>query len=523
MKRRSFIKRTAPVAALPVLINGFNLKSYGKSPLLRLLSKTVDHPDRVLVVIQLNGGNDGLNTIIPLDQYSNLSKARNNILIQDTKVLAMDGTTATGLHPAMTGLRNMYNDGLVSVVQSVGYPNPDFSHFRSTDIWLSASDSNQYLNSGWAGRFLDEEYPNFPNGYPNQNMPDPPAIQIGSAVSPMVQGPEVSMGMAISDPTNFYQLIEGIVDTAPSTPAGKELTYVRLVAQQTMQYSGSIKQAAGKATNKSTLYPSNNKLADQLKIVAQLVAGGLKTKIYIVNLGGFDTHATQVAATGGTETGSHADLLKTLSDAIYAFQDDCKLLNIDDRVAGMTFSEFGRRIASNASLGTDHGAAAPMIVFGKLVNPGIIGSNPAIPSQVSVADNVPMQYDFRQIYASVLADWFGAPQTEVLDVLYKGFDTLPIFKTTASARGMAQGVTELKNYPNPCNGHTTFNLNLSRGGHIVLKLYDTLGTEMATLADKYLQTGSYEIPYSTEGLPAGNYYYVLQNGYGRVVRTLVKR
>jgi uncharacterized protein (DUF1501 family) len=284
MKRKSFIKKSLPVAMLPVLINGFNLKGYSKSPLLRLLGKNVAHPDRVFVVIQLNGGNDGLNTVIPLDQYSNLSKARNNILINESKVLKITGTSATGLHPAMTGLRSMYDEGLVSIVQSAGYPDPNFSHFRATDIWLSGSDSNQYLNDGWAGRFLAEEYPNFPTNYPNQTMPDPPAIQIGSSVSPMVQGPAVSMGMAISDPSNFYQLIEGIVDTAPSTPAGKELTYVRLVAQQTMQYADSIKAAAAKATNKSTLYPSNNKLADQLKIVAQLVAGGLKTKIYIVNL-----------------------------------------------------------------------------------------------------------------------------------------------------------------------------------------------------------------------------------------------
>jgi uncharacterized protein (DUF1501 family) len=521
MKRKSFIKKSLPVAMLPVLINGFNLKGYSKSPLLRLLGKNVAHPDRVFVVIQLNGGNDGLNTVIPLDQYSNLSKARNNILINESKVLKITGTSATGLHPAMTGLRSMYDEGLVSIVQSAGYPDPNFSHFRATDIWLSGSDSNQYLNDGWAGRFLAEEYPNFPTNYPNQTMPDPPAIQIGSSVSPMVQGPALSMGMAISDPSNFYQLIEGIVDTAPSTPAGKELTYVRLVAQQTMQYADSIKAAAAKATNKSTLYPSNNKLADQLKIVAQLVAGGLKTKIYIVNLGGFDTHASQTDGTA-TETGDHATLLKRLSDAIFAFQDDLKLLKVDDKVAGMTFSEFGRRIASNASLGTDHGAAAPMIVFGKLVNPGIVGTNPIIASQVGNADNVPMQYDYRQIYASVLADWFGADATEVLDILSKKYDTLPIFKTSSSAVGMVSGVTELLNYPNPCNGLTTFKITTAKAGHIQIKLFDTLGKENETIIDQFLAPGTYEVPFKTDGLPKGNYYYVLHNGAGRMARTLMK-
>ena len=523
MKRRSFIKKSAALAALPVVLNGWGFKAYSKSPLLKLLSKSVKYPDRVLVMIQLNGGNDGLNTILPIDQYSNLSKARNNILIAESKALKITGTTATAFHPAMAGLRTMYDEGLVSVVQSVGYPDPNFSHFRSTDIWLSASDSNEYLPTGWAGRFLAEEFPNFPDGYPNTDMPDPLAVQIGSSVSPMFQGPQVSMGMAISSATNFYQLVKGVVDTAPATPAGKELTYVRHVAQQTMAYADSIKKAAGNASNKSTLYPTGNPLADQLKIVAQLIAGGMTTKMYIVTIGGFDTHAAQVDTTGGNETGAHATLLQRVSEAIFAFQDDLKLLKIDDRVAGMTFSEFGRRIASNASLGTDHGAAAPMMVFGKNVNPGIIGSNPVIASQVGNADNVPMQYDFRQVYASVLSDWFGTDQNEVLEVLGNDFDTLPIFKQSASINGLPAGVVTFDNYPNPCNGLTTFRIDTLKGGHVQIKLYDTIGRAEDLVVDQYLPAGKHEIPYKTDHLTEGNYYYVLHSGHGRMVKTLVKR
>jgi uncharacterized protein (DUF1501 family) len=206
----------------------------------------------------------------------------------------------------MKGLQTMFNDEKLKIVQSVGYPQPNFSHFRATDIWLSASDSNQTINSGWAGRYLNEEYTNFPTGYPSSVMPDPLAIQIGSFVSPAMQGPGVNMGMAISDPVNFYNLINGIQGTAPNTRGGKELTYIRQIAQQTQQYASVIKGAAAKVTKQFSGYPTGNSLADQLKIVARLIAGGLKTRIYMVSLGGFDTHAQQVNS-NATETGTHAD------------------------------------------------------------------------------------------------------------------------------------------------------------------------------------------------------------------------
>ena len=219
MKRRDFFLKAAPIVTLPALINGFSFRAFAGSPMMQALSNSV-LTDHVLVLIQLNGGNDGLNMVIPLDQYSNLSTARANILIPDTQVLPLSGITGTGLHPAMTGMQQLYDDGKLNIVQGVGYPSPNYSHFRATDIWLTASDSNQVLDSGWTGRYLNYEYPNFPTGYPNATMPDPLAIQIGSSVSLALQGPAASMGMAISDPTSFYNLINGIQDPAPNSPAG---------------------------------------------------------------------------------------------------------------------------------------------------------------------------------------------------------------------------------------------------------------------------------------------------------------
>ena len=234
MKRRDFF-RLGGGASLAFMMNSLPISTFADTPLLRLLAKQAAATGRVLVLIQLNGGNDGLNTVIPLDQYSGLSIARNNILIPAAKVLPLSGTAVTGLNPAMTGIRDMFNDGLVNIVQGVSYPNPNFSHFRATDIWNSASDSTQYLNTGWLGRYLGQEYSGFPVGYPNATMPDPLAIQIGSGVSPVLQGPQVSMGMAIADINSFYNIVNGTVDPAPATPAGHELTFIRYISQQTFR------------------------------------------------------------------------------------------------------------------------------------------------------------------------------------------------------------------------------------------------------------------------------------------------
>ena len=228
MKRRDFLKRVAPMSLIPFAINGQPIRAYGK--LMGAEAEDFVETDNVLVLVQLNGGNDGLNTLIPLDQYTNLSTARPDVLIPESKVLPLSGTSVTGLHPAMDKMQGMYKDGKMHILQNVGYPNQNYSHFRSTDIWLTGSDSDEVIESGWLGRYLSEEWPNYPNGFPNEDMEDPLAIQIGSLVSPVCQGLAVNMGFAISNPTNYYQLLTGTYDDTPNTWAGKELDYLRTVA-----------------------------------------------------------------------------------------------------------------------------------------------------------------------------------------------------------------------------------------------------------------------------------------------------
>lgn len=476
MDRRKFIRKSIGAGMVPVIVNGLSLNAYAENPLLQFLGKS-GNSDRVLVLIQLNGGNDGLNTVIPIDQYSTLSNARSNILIPENKILSLSGSTKTGLHSSMGEIRNLYDNGLISIVQNVGYPNPDFSHFRATDIWLTASDSNQFVDTGWMGRYLDTKFPGFPDGYPNTSFPDPPAVQIGAMISPALQGEHASLGMSITNPSSFYQFVNGTVDPAPNTPAGHELSFLRLVAQQTQQYSGSVKTAAEKGKNLSTKYPTtgNNTLADQLKIVAQLISGGLKTQVYMVSLGGFDTHSAQVDS-GNKESGVHAGLLQKISQAVDAFQDDLKLLGLNDRVLGMTFSEFGRRIKSNASLGTDHGTAAPLFLFGTKLKGGIYGNNPIIPASVSVNDNVPMEFDFRSIYASILKEWFEVPDTERNGILLKPFQTLELID--GSATGFKENVItqNLHIFPNPARELTTIHLgNLGTSESIGVEVYNYQG------------------------------------------------
>jgi uncharacterized protein (DUF1501 family) len=517
MKRRHFIRNAGVM--LPALVSGFNFRAYGAdADIMKTLLMPVTETDHVFVIIQLNGGNDGLNMVIPLENFSNYANARQNIFIPEDKALKL--TDKTGLHPAMTGLESLYKNGKLKVVQSVGYPQPSFSHFRATDIWMSASDSNNVVNTGWAGRYLNYEYPNFPNGYPNSTMTDPLAIQIGSATSLTLQGPSVNMGMSISNTSNFYNLINGIQDPAPNTPAGKELTYIRQIAQQTQQYATVIKAAATQ-TVQQVSYPTNNSLGDQLKIVARLIRGGLKTRIYMVSYGGFDTHSVQVNSTD-TTTGNHANLLKNVSDAIKAFQDDLKFLGVEERVVGMTFSEFGRRIKSNGSTGTDHGAAAPLFVFGKNVLGGVLGNTPVIPSNASVNDNLPFQYDFRSIYSTILANWLCVNDLDLQQIMLKNYQVLPLVNAGACKKAVnLSGEMLISNYPNPFTSSTIITFNTG-GGHTLVQIIDTTGRVVANLTDKEYTAGTYTIVFDGSNLPTGVYYARLQNLATQQVRAMLK-
>ncbi len=431
MNRRKFLGNTT-LFSVPMMLTGIPVFAGDGllHPFLQALAMPSANCDRILVVIQMNGGNDGLNMVVPLDRYTELNNARASILLPAASVLPLSGTTTTGLHPAMTGLRNLFNDGKVNLVQGVSYPNPNFSHFQAQDIWFTASSTLPTPDTGWLGRQLDVSYPGFPTGYPNASNPDPLAIQIGGALPLSLQGPNINMGYNAPNPGALVNVATGTPGPAPANDYGTELTFLRLMKDQSNAYASRITTSYNAQATQSTMYPaSGNTLADQLKIVARLIGGGLKTPVYIVNHpNSFDTHIDQVVA-GNTTTGWHADILSKLSVAITAFQDDITLMGKQTKVTGMTFSEFGRRVISNTSNGTDHGSGAPVIFFGAMLIGGVTGTSPVLPTNPTGSTQVPLQYDFRQLYATVMQKWLCMTATESQTILNGTYATVPIFNS----------------------------------------------------------------------------------------------
>lgn len=471
MKRRNFIKTSALFASTPLLFKGIPVMASSELDSLTLekMALSAINCGKILVIIQQNGGNDGLNTVFPLDQWSNLFNARSNILMNQSSVLTLNNNSFTGLHPAMTEMKDLYNNGKMMIVQGVSYPNPNYSHFRATDIWFTASGSNQNIDSGWLGRALDIKYPNYPTAYPSTDMPDPLAIQIGSTLPFSLQGPNMNMGYSAPDPNALLNVINGITDPAPNSDYGHELTFLRLMKDQSNVYRNVIQTAYNMALNSGVTYPSNNKLADQLKIVAKLINGGLQTPVYIVNHPKtHDTHENQVDGADKTQ-GSQAINLTLLSQAIGAFQQELAYMGKEDKVTGMTFSEFGRRIKSNSSMGTDHGAGAPVLFFGGALNtsasqvantaypiPGMIGNSPSLPTNASVNDQVPMQFDYRQLYTTVMQDWLCMSESEATQVLGGNYVKLPIFDSTllSNINFEEKNNLDILLYPNPSSDGT---------------------------------------------------------------------
>ena len=356
--------------------------------------------DKVLVVLQLSGGNDGLNTVIPIrnDIYF---RERPGISISRDQALSLQ--SEAGLHPALTHLKTLYDEGNLAILQNVGYPNPDRSHFRSMDIWQTASNSHEYLNSGWLGRYLDAQCVDCSK--PTQ------VLEMDDMLSLALTGNRMK-GLALRDPKRLYEtsrdpFFRDLLGAGITGPADEPASYLYKVMAETISSADYIFEQS-QLHPSTTVYP-DTEIGKNFKTIASLISSAINTRVYYVSLGSFDTHAGQQA--------KQEKLFSELNEALKSFTGDLKSNHRFEDVLVMSFSEFGRRVGENASGGTDHGTANNMfLISGGLKNKGLLNEMPDL-SELDDGD-LRAQLDFKSVYATVLNRWLQADDYAILGKQY---------------------------------------------------------------------------------------------------------
>ena len=407
MRRRDFIKQSALTTAgtmlIPHFLKAFELNRLGAAPV----------SGKTLVIVQLSGGNDGLNTVVPFrnDIYY---RERPTLAISRDKLLTINDEI--GFNPALESLKSLYDDGLVTIVNNVGYPNPDRSHFRSMDIWQTASDANQYLQTGWLGRYLDANCTGSATCQPHE------AIEVDDTLSLALKGTEVN-GLAMLDARKLYnQTRSGLVSNlakihAPDphdTVGYLYKTLAETVSSADYVYDKSKQSGASAVHTTKGTYPTTE-LGNRLKTVSELIQSGVSTSVYYVSISGFDTHINQ--------PGQQERLLRQYGDAVKAFMGDMRTSNRQNDVLLMTFSEFGRRVKQNASNGTDHGTANNVFLIGGGLPAGMPNRVFNEAPNLANLDDGDLKYtvDFRNIYATLLRSWL---KTDDVTILGRKFEPL---------------------------------------------------------------------------------------------------
>ncbi|MBO6525146.1 MAG: DUF1501 domain-containing protein [Balneolaceae bacterium] len=511
--RKSFLS-TLGIGALGsgFMLGGLSVNAMARTKFLNRL--VAANNDRVLILIQLGGGNDGLNTIVPVENDVYYQKRPTIAISKEESIMLSDDI---GMHPAMASLEPIWGNGNMSVIHNVGYDNPNRSHARSTDIWTSASDENENLGTGWAGRFLVEDNPDF-----IANPPEfPLGVRIGGSAT-LFQSEFGNLGVTFGGASQFAQFLEqgGFYseENVPANEFGRSLSFARKIANSSFKYLESIQNAADSSSNLGE-YP-NSGLARSLSVVARLIRGGLKTKVFLVSKGGFDTHNNQ----GSTE-GGHANLLADIANSVNAFYADLEMDGQQDRALTMTFSEFGRTLDENSSQGTDHGSSAPVMLFGP-VNGGLYGDHANLTDLDNSGDPV-FSTDYRSIYTSILNNWFELDISETETVLQGEFQDLGFVEplpVSTEVNGKVQKFTLHQNYPNPFNPSTNISFVLPASGLVSLKIYDVKGRLIQTLTERTMSVGEHTVTFDASDLPSGVYLYQLETPSGSQTRkmTLIK-
>lgn len=527
MRRRDFLLRTAAaLATTSAATHIAGLPVRASSPLLSLPPGVMEN-DNVLIIIQLFGGNDALNTVIPAenDEYYRI---RPTLAIPKNQAWRWSGTDLY-LHPALAGsgiygggFGGLMDQGRLAIVQDVGYDNPNLSHFRSTDIWLSginSSDPFVRLNEGWIGRFFARVLPDFPAVLPEH----PLCVQIGGTLSLLFQSAKGDVGIALTDPQKFFELGRGATPDEEPLPEldayAREFNYIRSVAAQADRYSQAVLDAYSRG--RTTVDYGNSGLPAQLGMIARLISGGLKTKVYLCYLGGFDTHVQQQEADDVTK-GVHPSLLAQLASGVAKFMDDAIAQGFAQRVVGITISEFGRRPYENGSRGTDHGAAGVQFVFGdgSSIRSSRFGTAPNLQELDSNGDLI-YQNDYRRLYADILLNWFDATPDDTAAILGDRIAPLNVIKrrSVSSVSLIEPSTDAVTVVPNPVATSGEVVVRLRRLASATVELYNIRGQFVGELFRGLLPEGTSRV--ALPPLRAGSYLVLLRAGEYSVQATFV--
>ncbi len=500
--RRSFIQALGLAGAGGIMLGHASITASKASPLSVALAASEN--ENILVIIRLKGGNDGLNTIVPIYDYATYANLRPNIRHQQSNLINLNADFAIPNY--MSGLESVWGDGKMKVIHGVGYPQQNLSHFRSAAIWASTDDIN-VEPTGWWGRYYEDLYPDY-----LINPPEiPPAVQIGSIGDLIFEGNDSNYAFSVANTEQLANVaqngVQHDVTNLPDCVYGDKLLFMRATTNTTIRYSSVINDAYMASSNSSSY--SDEALAKQLAIVARLIKGNLGTKVYMVTLDGFDTHANQVD--------DQRALLEDLSDSIKNFYDDLAATGMDDKVLTMTISEFGRRPYENGSNGTDHGAASPVMLFGAgLDGNGFVGNHPNLTEWDADGNLIPTS-DFRDIYSTVLTEWFCLDPSVVSNILLnQTYQTLDMGITCQFLSNTDfSDTTRFVHIPIYQNDRTLIEINMPNTANVDIRLYDLMGREVGSLENKILYPGKYSIDVKEKiktRLSYGQYIYRISTG-----------
>jgi len=540
MKRRTLLKAGALAGAAASFRS---IPLFAQNPIGALGQNNIDN-DAILIIIQMFGGNDGLNTIIPVDDPKyvqirpNISVKKDNPDASRRPVRILNSDMY--FHPALVngvhknGFLGLMDAGRLAVIQGTGYENPNLSHFRSTDIWLSGLNSSNpgiRLNDGWLGRTFQKQYPGFPSELPDH----PLSVQLGGTLSMLLQSDVGDMGVAIGSIDDFVK--EGKQSNNFPSATGDsfyalEYNYIKSVADKTQYYSTVIEQAWNKGTNSPGLdYGLTNSakgsLVRQMGIIAKLISGGLKSKVYLAHINGFDTHVQQQDT---SNNGQHPALLNQLANAVSMFMDDAVQQGFANRVVGLTVSEFGRRPYENGSNGTDHGTTSVQFAFGTRVQANIFGANPDfsdLDGNGDLAFDMNRNIDYRRLYSEIIQTWFGGSADDSKDILKDRVVPLPYLQSPIASLNdpiMNYGNGGLRFSNDIASSNSGYlHFEVKKDCQVTIRLYDSLGKFAGNLFDSFIIAGNHSIPVDMSAHASGMYICELSTGYFRHTTSIIVR